>query len=67
MNTIDVKTFDTNSNRTVRRLAVAIVGALVLGLAAVVTLGAAANVTGGGIFGRLGDYITAVGEALGNG
>jgi hypothetical protein len=67
MNTIDLDTLDTNTTRAARRVVIAIVGALVLGSAAVATLAVATNVTSGGIFAAIGNYLTEVGEALGNG
>ena len=42
-------------------------GALALGFAVIVTLVAEPDVTLGGILAGLGDYVTEVGEALGNG
>ena len=63
MNTLHVNTI-----RHARRLsALTIVVALALSFAAIAALGAETNVTVGGIFAWLGDYITEVGEALGNG
>jgi len=60
MNTIGI-----HATRNVRRLAViAIVGALALSFAAIATLRAETDVTGGGIFAAMGDYIAAVGETL---
>ena len=56
-----------NITRPARRLAViAIVAALALTFAVIATLGAETNVTTGAILAWLGDYVTAVGEALGN-
>lgn len=56
-----------NITRPVRRLAaVTIVVVLAASFAAIATLGAEANVTFGGILEWLGDYLTAVGAALGN-
>ena len=58
---------DTNTTGTVRRrlAAIAIVAALALSFAAAfAALGAENNVTGDGIFAWLGDYITAVSDAL---
>lgn len=55
-----------NITRPVRRRAViAIVAALVVTFAVIATV-AETNVTVGGILNWLGDYVTAVGEALGN-
>jgi hypothetical protein len=60
MNTIDI-----HNTRAVRRLAaIAIVGALALSFAAIATLRAETDVTSGGIFAWMGDYIAAVGETL---
>ena len=66
MNTIDS---DIKTTPLRRRLAfVAIAGALALSFAAAVAaLGAENNVTSDGIFTSVGDYITAVSEALGAG
>jgi hypothetical protein len=68
MNTVDTYTFDTNTTRAARRrAAIAIVVALALGFAGVAGLRAETNVTGGGIFASVSDYIAEVGEALGAG
>lgn len=66
MNIIHMNTFNINTTRTMRRLAIAIV-ALALGLAAIATLGTATSVTSGGKSAWMGDYLTEVAEALGNG
>jgi len=63
-----MKTIGANTTRSVRRLAaIAIVGALALSFAAIATLGAETTSTGDGIFAWMGDYITRVADALGNG
>lgn len=63
MNTVYI-----NIIRPVRRLAaITIVAALALSFAVIVTLVAETDVTLRGILAWLGDYATAVGEALGNG
>jgi ferric-dicitrate binding protein FerR (iron transport regulator) len=68
MNAVSKNTFDTNTTRAARRrAAIAIVVALALGFAGVAALRAETNVTSGGIFASVSDYITEVGEALGGG
>jgi len=58
----------TRSTRASRRLAaIVIVVALALSVAAIATLRAEPNGTDRGIFTTMGDYLTAVGEALGGG
>jgi len=62
-----VKTIDINATHAVRPLAViAIVGALALTLAAIAAPRVETNVTGGGVFARMADYIAEAGEALGS-
>ena len=62
MNTLNI-----NITRPVRRLAaVTIVAVLAVSFAVIATLGAETNVTLGGMLEWLGDYVTAVGAALGN-
>ena len=66
MNANDMNTNGTNTTRAARRrTAIVIVVALALGLAAIAVLGMETNVTSGGISALMGDYITEVGEALG--
>jgi hypothetical protein len=68
MNAVDTNTFDTNTTRAARRrVAIAIVVALALGFAGVTVLRAETNVTSGGIFASVSEYIAEVGEALGGG
>jgi ferric-dicitrate binding protein FerR (iron transport regulator) len=72
MNTqqIDMTTTDTNTTSATRRrlVAFAILTALALSFAAAfAALAADPIVTSDGIFAWVGDYITAVGEALGGG
>lgn len=67
MNAIHMSTFNTNTTHALRRLAIAIVGALALGAAAIATLGTATSLTSGGISAWIGGYVTEIGEALGNG
>jgi hypothetical protein len=62
-----MNTVFTPTTRAVRPLAAAaIVGALALSLAVIATLATMSDTTGAGIFPSLGDYLTEVGEALGN-
>jgi hypothetical protein len=62
-----MNTVFTPTTRAVRPVAaIAIVGALTLSLAAIATLATMSDATGDGIFASLGDYLTEVGEALGN-
>jgi hypothetical protein len=62
-----MNTVFTPTTRAVRPLAaMTIVGALALGLAAAATLVMMSDATAAGIVASLGDYLTEVGEALGN-
>lgn len=64
MNTIDI---DTRVIRKVSRVAVAaLLGALALSFA-IDTLAARTDTTGAGVLSSFGEYLTEVGEALGNG
>ena len=62
-------TTDTHTSSSFRRrlAAIAIVGALAVSFAAAFGALKADNATGDGMFARLGDYMTAVTEALGGG
>lgn len=65
---IDMNTLYISIRRPVRRLAaITIVAAVALGLAVIVALGVESNVTFAAMLGSLGDYLTAVGDALGDG
>ena len=62
-----MNTVFTPTTHAVRPLATAaIVGALALSLAVIVILATMSDATGAGTFASLGDYLTEVGEALGN-
>jgi hypothetical protein len=65
MNTISAQIPDARRARTVIAIIVAL--ALTLALAAIATVGAETIETGGGIFPAMGDYITAMTDALGSG
>jgi hypothetical protein len=64
-----MNTIDTNASSAFRRrlAAIAIVGALAVSFAAAFGALKADTSTGDGMFARLGDYISAVSEALGGG
>ena len=57
----------TRTSRARHLAAIVIAVALTLSFAAIATLGAEINDAGGGVLGRVGDYVAAVAEALGNG
>ncbi len=65
MNTISAHIPRARRGRTALAIIVAL--ALTLALAAIATLGAETSQTGGGIVPAMGDYITAMTEALGSG
>jgi hypothetical protein len=69
MNTIDINTTGTKTNRIVRRLAaIAIVCGLALSFAAAfAALRAEPDVPGGGVLAQIADYLADMGDALAGG
>lgn len=65
MNTISAQI--PNARRARTAIAIIVALALTLALAAIATVGAETSETGGGIFPAMGDYITAMTDALGSG